>query len=244
MTHLYPETNMNSSNWRLLIFLLIISISPTLVAQEVKDPAPVYKWFDGVVSVVNTGLYNGIEYIEEHRTINEQQKFFKNIYYAPGRVVYDDQPYYNIDMKYNVYDDLLLLRGTGSKPLQLHKSRVQEFSLFGHDFVNITGDTTGVVKGYYEILLETEDFTLLKKHKKKDKKFLDRSFTYFEFHEDTPRYAIAYEGNYYPVNTRREVNRIFPEHSREIRRFYRENRTLSKNNYDLFMTELLKKLIQ
>lgn len=235
---------MKSISWSVLIFLSAFIVPPPLVAQEVQDTSAAYKWFDGVVGVENTGLFNGIEYIEQHITINEQQKFLGGIYFTPGRVIYDGQPYFDIEMKYNVYDDLLLLRGTGSKPLQLHTSRVQEFSLYGHDFINITGDTGAAVQGFYEVLLETDELSLLKKHTKRHKKFLDRSFVYFEFYEDTPRYAIAHRGEYHPVNSRREVIRAFPGLAREIRQFYRARSKQARSNPDLFMKELAALLVQ
>lgn len=244
LLHLFSEANMKNISWPSIFFLSALFIQLSVVAQEVQDNVVPYKWFDGVIGVENTNLLNGIEYIEQHVTINEHQKFLGSIYFTPGWLVYDGQPYYDLDMKYNVYDDLLLLRGTGSKALQLHKSRVQEFSLDGHDFVNINADTTAAVKGFYEVMLETEVLSLLKKHTKNRKKYLDRSFTYFEFHEDTPRYAIEHQGQYRPMNSRREVIRAFPDHAREIRQFYRERRSQARSNPDLFMIDLSKKLFQ
>lgn len=74
-------------------------------------------------------------------------------------------------MKYNVYDDLLLLRGTGSQPLQVHKSRVEKFSINGLDFINIRVDSTASVHGFYEIMLQDQDHLLLKQHKKSLRNF-------------------------------------------------------------------------
>ncbi|MCM4160974.1 hypothetical protein FHG64_06115 [Antarcticibacterium flavum] len=235
---------MKSLNWPFLfLFSAIINIPP-LAAQEAQDPMAAYKWFDAVVGKENTGLFNGIEYIEQHVTVNDRQKFLGSIYYSPGSLVYEGQPYYEVDMKYNVYDDLLLLRGTGSKPLQIHQSRIAEFHLDGYDFININADTTAAVHGFYEVLLETGQLKLLKKHRKKYRKFLDRSYTYYEFYDDTPGYAIAIEEDFHPANSRREVISAFPGNAREIRRFYRERRKLSKNNPDIFMRELAGRLEQ
>lgn len=235
---------MKSIIWSALFFLSAISFSPALVAQQVQDTTAAYNWFDGVVGKENTGLLNGIEYVEQHVTVNQWQKTLGGIFYNPGTVVYDGQPYYNVDMKYNVYDDLLLVRASGSKPLQLHKSRVQEFSLDGYDFININADTTAAVHGFYEVMMETDNFSLLKKHKKWGKKFLDRSYTYFEFYDAAPGYAVAMGENYHPANSRREVIRAFPDHRREIRRFYRERRKQARNNPDDFMIELAGRLVQ
>src|SRR5690606_1725724 len=163
--------------------LITCTLSSPVLAQEIRDSKLAYNWFDQVVGIENTGLFNGIEYIEQHVTINDRQKFLGSIYFTAGNLVYNGMPYYDVEMKYNVYDDLLLLRGTGSQPVQVHKSRVEKFSINGLDFINIRVDSTASVHGFYEIMLQDQDHLLLKQHKKKLKKFLDRSFTYFEFEE-------------------------------------------------------------
>ena len=235
---------MKSIFWPALFFLSAIINSPVLVAQEVQDTTAAYKWFDQVVGKENTGILNGIEYIEQHISLNEYQKFLGSIYYTPGTVVYEGQAYYDVDLKYNVYDDLLLMRSNNSSPLQLHKSRVQEFSLNGNDFINIQTDTTAAVHGFHEVLVENEEFSLLKKHRKYFKKFFDREYAYYEFYENSPGYAIAKGEGYHPANSRREVISAFPDHAREIRQFYRERRKQARNNPDNFMTELAGRLAQ
>jgi hypothetical protein len=235
---------MKSLYWPALCFLSAFINIPTLLAQEAQDTTAAYKWFDAVVGKENTGILTGIEYIEKHVTVNQWQKTLGSIFYTPGTVVYDGQPYYDVDMKYNVYDDLLLLRGMGSAPLQLHKPKVQEFSLDGYEFINVNADTTAAVHGFYEVLLETKDFSLLKKHRKRYKKFYEREYSYHEFYEATPRYAIAREGTYHPANSRSEVISAFPDHRREIREFYRERRKQARNNPDDFMRELAGRLVQ
>lgn len=227
-----------------LLLLSAIIFPAPLPAQEVQDSTAAFKWFDAVVGVENTGLLNGIEYIEQHVSVNDRQKFLGSVLFTRGSVVYNGQPFYDVEMKYNVYDDVLLLRGIGNKPLQLHKSRVREFSINGLHFLNIREDSTAAVNGFHEVILDTDTLTLLKKHTKKRKKYLDRSFTYFEFEEDTPRYAFGYKGVYHPANSRREVINAFPDHAPDIRKFYREERSRAKSNPDLFMTNLSKRLNQ
>lgn len=229
-----------------LFFISALVFIPSLVAQESRmtQDSAAYNWFDKMVGIGNSGILNGPEYIEQHVTVNEQQKYFSDIYFSPGSVVYNGQPYYNIEMKYNVFNDLLLLRGTGTNPLQLHKNRIKEFNLKGTHFINISADTTAPVNGFHEVLLQTETLSLLKKHTKKLKKFLDRSFTYFEFYDDIPLYAIEYREEYLPVNSRRQLIQAFPEYAAPIRQFYRERRSEARNNPDLFMTNLAKNLGQ
>lgn len=225
-------------------FLAVISIFfpfHQMAAQVSRDSIVAYNWFDGIVGIENTDLFNGVEYIEQHVMINEKQKYFRSVLFLPGSVVYDGQRYFDVEMKYNVYDDLLLLKGIGEKPMQLHKDLVTEFSLEGHSFINIQADGSDV-EGFYELLLEEEQLRLLKKHTKKPQKFLDKSFTYYEFHDDTSRYAVYYREDYFPVNNRRQVLRAFPDHSGEIRRFYRRNQSLAKSKPDAFMTGLFKEL--
>lgn len=225
-----------------LVFVVHLT-QPVIFAQEARDSIIAHNWFDSQIGVGNTHLYNGIEYIEQHVTVNEKQKFLGSTLFTPGWVVYEGQPYYDVPLKYNVYDDLLLLKSSGEKPLQLHKNLIESFNLSGLTFTNVPSESGGV-EGFHEVLVEQEGGKLLKKHTKKRKKFLDRSFTYYEFSEDTPQYAIYYNSAYHPANNLRQVVKAFPDHAREVRAFYREQRSLARSNPDQFMVNLFREFIR
>lgn len=213
-----------------------------LNAQEARDSIIAYTWFDSMIGQENTGLFDGIEYIEEHVTINDKQKFLGSVLFLPGSVVYRNEPYYNIELKYNVFDDLLLVKNRRGEAIELHKNRIKRFEIAGKTFENIRDTLEGNASGFYEVLLDTPQIELLKKHRKKRSKFLDRAFTYYEFTDGTPLYVIFNNGDYSPVNSRREVIRAFPQKAAQIRDFYRSHRAIAEMDRDQFMLQLLREL--
>lgn len=72
--------------------LITCTLSSPVLAQEIRDSKLAYNWFDQVVGIENTGLFNGIEYIEQHVTINDRQKFLGSIYFTAGNLVYNACP--------------------------------------------------------------------------------------------------------------------------------------------------------
>ena len=203
-----------------------------------------YESFDAVIHIQNTGLANGTEYIEQHIVKNNKHKYLDTPEYRTGNVVYDGQPYYNVDLKYNVYDDLLLVRiptTGGTAAFELHKEKVSSFEINNSRFISVK-ESQKEKPRFHEILLEVDHLLLLKKHLKKARKHLDQNFTYFEFEKDSPEYLLSLNGDYYEVNSRRSIRRIFPNQEEQIKDFYRTNSSLQKSDPDTFLTLLFKDL--
>ncbi len=200
--------------------------------------------FDAVIHIQNTDLANGTEYIEQHIVKNNKHKYLDSPKYLKGSVIYDGQPYYNLDLKYNIYDDLLLVRiptAGGSATFELHKAQVSAFEINNHPFISLK-ENPEEQPHFYEVLLDGDYFLLLKKHLKKSKKHLDQNFTYFEFETDSPEYLISSNGDYQKIDSRRTIRKLFPNQEEQIRNFYRSNSSLRKSDPDTFLTLLFKDL--
>ncbi len=225
-----------------LVFLIALK-SVYATGQEPGDNKA-YTWFDNIIGLENTGLFNGVEYLEKHLTINEKQKYLFSNQYLSGTITYDGQPYYTIDMKYNVYDDLLLVKlksRDGETAFQLHKDLIAGFVLEGHGFINIRNkeaEQAGIY-GFYEILADEPDIQLLKKHTKKQKKKLDKQTTYYEFENDDPVFVVAVNSQYFSIRNHRSLIRIFPEHKEEIRKYFRTQKGLRRSGPESFLINLI-----
>lgn len=223
--------------------LLLFLCSPVCVAQQ-SSPS---QEFDEIVHLENTDLASGIEYIEQHIIRNNKHKYFLTQQFETGIVVYDGQTFINIPLKYNIYDDLLLVRmknSGGEASFQLHKDKITEFTLANHRFRNFTPprESDNRLGGFYEVLLKNSGGLLLKKHLKKQLKHLDRNFTYYEFETDDPQYVYFQNNTYIPIDSRRDIQELFPDTEKEIRRYYRSNRSLYKTDRDRFLVNLFTKL--
>lgn len=225
-----------------IAFLLILQF-PYLYGQEISNKALTYNWFDKIVGAENLGISNGIEYVERHRTINEKHKFFKSFDFLPGSVVYDGQPYFNVDLKYNVYDDLLIGRITnslGKTILQLHKDKIKSFIIDGHEFINVPKHE-GLEAGFYEVLAKNDVLYLLTKHLKEQNTILDKEFVYHEFEPDIPKYAFVYNDTYTLIK-KENIIQLFPEREENINEFYSTYSLMLNSNLELFLTNLFQEI--
>lgn len=229
----------------LALGLLLVGTALSSYSQNSEELETSYKVFDKAIALENTGLSNGVEYLEQHIIRNDQHKYFLSSDFMSGNLQYDGQPYFDISLKYNIYDDILLVllqNSGGVSNFELHKENVDSFNIKNHDFIRVPSKESSEVQGFHEVLLNLPEVMLLKKHVKKISKHLDRNFTYYEFENDDPQHVIYYRDSYFPINSRRDVQKIFPDHEKQIRIFYRSNRQLRKENPDRFLSQLLQSL--
>lgn len=231
----------------LSFFLPFLFFSTADFYSQSAEEKSLYLAFDQVTGPENSGLINGVAYVEQHRTINEKHKFFLSERFHSGYVEYNGQPYYDVDMKYNIHDQLLFVKvvhNLGETVLQLVKERLDAFHINGREFVNIkdpAGREAGVT-GFYEVLLENSELRLLKRHSQQMSKRLGDRLVYYEFDHQKNDPVLNYDGNYYEISSRRDLFQVFPDRKKEIREYYRSNRSARKSNLDKFMTNLLREL--
>ncbi|MGB7841467.1 MAG: hypothetical protein WBL21_01655 [Salinimicrobium sp.] len=215
------------------------------MGQENRNQEKIYQDFDNIIQIENSGIIEGFEYVEIHRMINNKHKFFKTFDFVPGTVFYDGQPFFNVDLKYNVFQDILLIQienDQGKMIFQPFDSRLDGFILQNRTFENIKAVETGPeLAGIYEVLLETDGIKVLKKHRKKEKTLLDREVVYYEFSADEPHY-FYWVNNKLEILNRSNLMESFPEEKSNIRNFYRSKRKEAKNNPDVFIQNLFKML--
>lgn len=230
----------------ILLPVLHFLLSVQLNAQAVTDNAGYYEWFDAQVGIENTGLYQGILYREQYRTINAKTKFLGSPEFHEGSLVYDGEPYIGQQLKYDIYGDELLIKiedRLGGNTLQLFKEHVSEFVIDNRPFVNMRGIGMGEeIGGFYEVSYDNNGISLLTKHRKKvfDKK--DRSSLYYEFADRNKEYVLLFKGRYYTIKGKSDLIEIFPEHQDQINSFYNQARTLRRNDPHAFMVGLIQRI--
>lgn len=229
---------------QVIIFFFFTLNSIAFYAQTNSDQKSYYKWFDAVVGVENLGIYNGVEYYKQYRTLKGSNEFYITTQFVKGTIVYDGQPYYNIDMKYNVYDDELIIKLANQKAfniIQLIKEKIESFSIDNKHFVTVYNDKneefTNIKEGFYELLFQDNYLTFYKKHIKNRSERLDKDFVYYIF-KDKKEYFLKYNQKYYRINSKSNFSKIFPEYKKNINAFYKNNKVLRKSDYDMFLNKL------
>lgn len=229
-----------------LVCAALIFCSFNAGSAQKKEPDPdTFLLYDQLVSLENTDLFNGREYIEKHRTINEKHKFFDSFNYLPGAVVYDGQRFYKVDLKYNIFEDLLLVQLDGSRGktrFSLYKEDLDGFSINGHDFINVKNpEVPPAQRGIYEVLSPEGDLKLLKKHRLVMKKILEGQLLRHEFEKDKPEYFYFLNGRLIEADAG-DLTDSFPKLKLQIKEFYRENRRLRRNEPEQFHKRLFNKI--
>lgn len=208
----------------------------TVSAQTISDANggdEYYAWFDRQIQKEHLPLYNGIGYVERYKVINEYHKFYKSTDFLEGSLFYDGQLYPNLELKYDLHKDLVLLNlksGQRIVLLQPDQEKIEYFRIDGKYFAHINDSLSKVrqTSGYYEILYQGVNFKLLEKHTKKRFERKGKNALYSEFKSRNKNY-LFYRGEHYILNARKDFENIFPEFRRDIqayskKRFPKKNR--------------------
>lgn len=228
-----------------ILVLSLFVIAPLRIhGQENKEQY--YNWFDQTIGPVNSGIYTGIEYQENYRGNTEQHKFFLKPNFTVGQLVYDGQPFFNVDLLYDVFDDQLLVRYmglNGSVNVQLIKNRIESFDIAGHHFVNIRPNVMQEDKlsGFYEVLFTGKWSILHKKHLKKILKKSDKEVIYYSF-KDKEVYYIEHEGIFEEISSIRDLMNVFPEEKKALLQINEHHKKLRKSDPEQYFIEILKDL--
>ncbi|HSI68904.1 MAG TPA: hypothetical protein VK941_01630 [Gillisia sp.] len=225
-----------------LLFTIFISTPSFLLGQEQPE---LLKWFDSQIGIENTRLLNGTAYVDSHRTINNKNKLYGGAT-GTGSVLYDGQWFPDLQMRYNIFDDVLVVQlesGMGLNIIQLVKEKVSRFTLNAKNFINIEkSKSPDDIAGFHQIVWEDKSFTLLKKHALKIIEKRDRQVSYYEFEPIEGYYAFTFENQTFLLGSRNDLIKVFPELREHIQTYYRTHQSLQRSRPETFYTNLFRDL--
>lgn len=221
--------------YKALFFLLFLS-TISIYSQTTDAEKALYKWFDSTVGHENSGLLNGIAYRELYKTKNNDHQFYRSSSFQKGNIVYNGQPYFDIDMKYDIHNDEVIVNvptQTDTRTVQLIKENINEFAIRNSEFIHLQG-------GFYEIVSKTKALSLFKKHKKASSKYYSGRLTFYRFNKSKIEYLINVKSECHKISkSKKSLIKLLPEYKSEINLFYKSQNELLKTNYDLFMKTLI-----
>ena len=203
-----------------------------------------YNWFDTKIGAGNTGLYNGVESKIKYRTINGNHKYFDSVDFMKGAIIYDGQPYYDVEMKYDIFNDEIIVKLPNRSAfifLELLKEKIEKFTLNNKEFISLSSEKNdGSISQteIFEMLYASEKVKLLQKHRKERFERLNRERIYSEFKYNTS-FHIYYNEQLTPVKSKRDFIKLFPEEKKKINTFYGKRIVSRKSNYDKFLIQLM-----
>lgn len=230
----------------LLLTLLSFLSVLFMFSQEVTTNRENIVLFDNIVGLENTSLFNGKRYYNTYKTIPSNTNFFKFTDYTKGNVTYNNQPFYEVDLKYDVTTDQLITKLTGDKSyinIELVKDKVTDFQIDKHHFINskslLKDDVSDL--GFLEIAYSSDHYKFLIKRDKKVSKKLDNKKYVFVFKTDDVFY-LFYNDELHPISSYRTVHKILPNRKKDIKSFYKFNKKLFKKDEGQFFISLFKNL--
>lgn len=233
-----------------IVFLFL----PFIFFSQVKEKENLYyNWFDQVIGQEHTGLYNGKQYVnlDVNRIYKGKHSFFLTDKVVTGSILYDGQIYYDVDMKYNLETDNLLIAlkpGAVASILQLIRDKVDRFTIEDYTFIRIDGfkENNTLVNGFHQVLLKNTAYSLLKRHQKIRRKKIGNvgdNKLYFEFVSKNT-YVLFADGHYKRIKSKGDVIKMYPTLKKAINQFYIKNKTLKNSNSDRFMQRLFETIIK
>ncbi|TMU57012.1 hypothetical protein [Flagellimonas algicola] len=224
-----------------IVFLFYFGWALGQTSVQEKDH---YNWFDKTTGIENTNLLEGTLTVEKYGSVDGTHKFYTSNDYLNGHIVFDGETYFDVDMKYDLYEDELLLplrSDTQVRLVKLIKERISEFVIDGHRFIPVVhqGDGQAKVTSFYEVLSETALFTLLKKHKKVGFSNYKKNLVRYKFvSKDT--YYINHGGDFTEIKNKKDILRIFPEAKSSFnKRSFDHLKKTNRDEYFLNMMEVI-----
>jgi hypothetical protein len=169
-------------------------------------------------------LVNGIEYVNLHIR-SEGHKFLDEDKFYPGRVVIDGKAYDDVSLKYDIFNQRLILlvpqKSGGHKQIVLNNLRIDGFELNGRTFHKYMFPGTGT--RFYQRIGSKELACLYHFSKQEITKPVN-TYTLSKFTEVKKKSYLYWQSALHEFKGKRSFVRIFPEHQPEIKAFIRKNR--------------------
>ncbi|MFK7812749.1 MAG: hypothetical protein AB8B59_09660 [Maribacter sp.] len=213
-----------------------------------EEESTKYIWFDSMVGQTNSGIFKGVAYDNEYRVVNGRYQFFADPNFVVGSVVFDQQSYFGVYLKYDVFHDNLLISNrdlVDHSELILEKEKVQTFQIGKHVFKNIVGlgNKNTKVSGYVEVLISSDSFSLYKEHKKKILKSTGKNGVYHQF-KDINSFLIQRENIFHTIKSPKDLFTVFPEYRKLIKNSIQQYSTLKKSRPDEYMKSIANEILE
>jgi len=220
----------------LIFFLAFLSLKVTcqysLSGFSLEEDTD--QWYSEHLGKKNEDIFNGDYYVVRVRS-KDDHKFYKDFRWQKGAIEIDDKLYENIDLLYDLIDDLIILRNeslTELVPLKPLQKRVSQFIIKNTVFVNILDKNPPPKgKGFYQLIHSGTHLLFVRR--------LEKLETYGKVQSNEYTY-LRYEGRYYLSKSRKTLYKLFPEFKKQIKVFAKQKKLrFDKQNFDGSMAVVL-----
>lgn len=229
-----------------ILFLLLYLMNPvSFVLGQTTENVSLYNWFDAKTSKENLPISNGTLHVNYDRTINNGNRYLFSDKFSKGIVNYNDQNYYDVNLKYDIYKDALVLnpyKDSDNIGINMIKEKTAGFTLQGRTFVNLNLNgklPSDFYTGFYEENLIGKGFIFYIKYRKEAKEIIESKFVSIDYIFKT-EFILYYKNSFIKLHSKRDLTQLFPDYKTKIDDFYQMNRALETANEVQFMENLMR----
>jgi hypothetical protein len=168
-------------------------------------------------------LFNGRIWRNVYSRVKGDQFLFSSEF-LPGRVVIGNKSFKNVDIKYDILNDEILVISNKGLVIQLNKEYIDSFSLDYQNrtfyFKKLDVDTLNTLTGYVNVLVEGNVSLYIKYRKSILMLAIDNRYDLFnQFHH----IYIGKNGKFYLINSKKSLINLLSENGKQIRNFINSN---------------------
>jgi len=188
----------------------------------------------------NSQVYNGPEYVSPV----QQKKVIGDPYYfdydwQEGSVHYHDQLYENVSLRYDLFDDKLLLEfSQGYESIALIADRIKYFVINDHTFVRLSSSTniSAIEEGFYDLRYDGQSKVFVKRFKV-IKEITDQGIMAVEYIEKRKLFLQQGE-KFSSIRAKRDALKAFEEHKTELKKFLAREKIQFKSNPEMALVAM------
>ncbi|WPO80516.1 hypothetical protein [Flavobacterium sp. KACC 22761] len=245
--------NYQKKNILFIVFGLFLNIS-FFYSQNNSNYTSIENLFDKTIGNENLPIYNGPRYVNQYRSLDNTHCYYLSGNYSSGILNYQNQTYNNVDLKYDINNDILVLKPIGKFDylgINTIKQNISSFKIYDKKFININYENPSCpdfMNGYYQEITFSETMTLYIKHHKNRSTVIDKSAgdgaskSTTDSFTEKDEFVLKYKNNFYKIASKNDVIKIFPEYKSKIKNYYNTDSQLEESNNKVFIENLIKEI--
>ena len=193
-------------------------------------------WYDQALGIKYHDLFEGVQVAIPTKSPFGHQ-FFGDANWAIGSIRFDGKDYSNIQMLYDLENDVVLVRNLNAQDpagqsIKIQQAKIEEFQVHGEVFKKFdVPDEIPTKSGIYHALVEGPAVSVIVKRGKSTKVFDDgfnRGLQYYT----RDRYFIKTDDVIIPFKGKGSFFGLFPEYKSELKTFAKSRRLNIKKDFD------------
>ncbi len=190
-----------------------------------------------------SALYNGRQYNFRYLEV-KGTPFYGGFNWNRGNILYDNQLYEGINMKFDIYMNILVIDYYDSEGkfyyLRLQDKRINTFDWPGHHFIHIKNDSSeadGLPSGFYDVLYDG-NIRVLARYTKTINKNSSQADYQLKVFREKDYFFIEKDMNIYQIKSKRSLLEAFVDKKQKIKSFIKTNKLKFKGQSGWIIAEV------